>query len=250
MMRKLWIAVVLTLSVLMLAASPLRAGEPVVIQETTKAAEMSVTIPAALADIPALTAKLSMAAGRRIDDFAGRAKEAYDQSRRQDQWRKWTMEIEHELTFANPRIVSILRRTWVYSGGAHGNVGLDSVIYDRDADKTLGLDGLFGPTEDDAPVLQTMARYAENIFLETLAQASDPDWIRTGTAPKLANYDALTLVPATEPGKAGGIRVHFAPYTVAPYAAGPQQVTISQKRIFRFLRTNWRGVFAGDPAAD
>jgi len=234
--------------VLVVTGPPLRAGEPLVIQDETEAAEMSVKMPAALSDMPDLAARLGVDSGRQMRAFADRAKEAYDQSQRQDRWRKWSLEIAHEVTFRNRRVVSVLRRTRFYTGGAHGNVGLDSVIYDRQAGKTLGLEDFFGDVRDGAPVLKTMAGYARNILLETLAGASDPQWIRDGTAPERATYKAFTLVPSAEPDKAGGIAIHFGPYAVAPYAAGPQRVVIPQRVVSDNLTQGWGELFSGGPA--
>lgn len=247
-MRQVWRVSVLAVIGFIVTGLPLWAGEPVVIEEETEAAEMSVSLPEAFSDMPNLTARLGVEAGRQFREFGPRAKEAYQQSSRQDRWRKWSLEIEHQVTFHNARVVSVLRKTWAYTGGAHGNVGLDSVIYDREMDAVLGLDDFFGSMSDGAPVLETMAGYARNILIEKLAQASDPDWIRDGTAPKRATYNTFTLVPSTEPDKAGGITVHFGPYAVAPYAAGPQRVVIPQRVVSDNLTHPWRDLFAGTPA--
>lgn len=247
-MRRVWIAAALTVIGFVWACAPLSAGEPVIIEETTESAEMSAKLPAELSDMPELAAILGQQAGRQIRAFADRAAEVYEQSDRQDQWRKWSLEIDHEVTFENPRLVSVLRRTWFYTGGAHGNVGLDSVIYDRQADSLVGFDDFFGSVRDGAPVLQTMAEYARNRLIETLGQASDPDWIRDGTAPKRANYEAFTLLPSSERDKVGGIAIHFGPYAVAPYAAGPQRVTIPQSEVSDNLTQPWRELFSGGPA--
>jgi len=247
MIGRVWIVAIVAVVAALGWSGPLHAGEPVVIEDTTEAAKMSARLPGELSDMPELAAKLGRQAGRQIRAFADRAAEAHEQSDRQDQWRKWSLEIEHEVTFENPRVVSVLRRTWFYTGGAHGNVGLDSLIYDRQMEAFIGLDDLFGPVKDGAPVLETIAAYARNSLIERLGQASDRAWIRDGTAPKRATYEAFTLVPSGEPNKAGGIAVHFGPYAVAPYAAGPQRVVIPQGVLSDNLTHPWRKLFAGSP---
>ena len=47
----------------------------------------------------------------------------------------------------------------------------------------------------------------------------DDDWIQRGAGASGENYDSWTITKQ-------GLKIHFDPYQVAPYAAGPQQVTI------------------------
>lgn len=217
--------------------------------ERTEAAEMSATLPRGVFDTPGLAVKLTRDAQRRMNAFAEDSGDAHKEYGGDEHWRSWTLEIKHEVTWQSTRLVSVLRQTWTYTGGAHGNVALDSVVYDRASGRGLALEDFFGSLPDGAPVLKVMADHARQRLNEKLGQFSDTQWIAEGTAPERTTYDAFTLVPSTENGKAGGIAVHFAPYAVAPYAAGPQQVTIPQAVFKDAVKPQWRGVFAGEPVA-
>jgi hypothetical protein len=52
-----------------------------------------------------------------------------------------------------------------------------------------------------------------------LGEMADPSWIQEGAGPRTDNFARWALVEE-------GLTIFFDPYQVAPWAAGPQAVTI------------------------
>ncbi len=118
-------------------------------------------------------------------------------------------------------LVCALVTEYQYTGGAHGNTGFRSYIFDRKS-------GLFGSLEEyigGEEALGLIASAAADSLRELLRGDSDLCWIDAGAAPSWANYASALPAP---PGMPPGLVVFFPPYQVAPYAYGPQEVFIPE----------------------
>ncbi len=129
------------------------------------------------------------------------------------------LSVTYELTDSLPRTVSILWNVYSYTGGAHGMLDMTTNNYDRETGYHLLLDDLF---LDPQLAMVQFAREARN----TLAEPDEDgrtipdDMLRAGTEPEEDNYRTFVITPT-------GIRLHFPPYQVAPWAVGPRQVDVS-----------------------
>ncbi len=122
--------------------------------------------------------------------------------------------------FAHDRLVSCLVEGWEYTGGAHGNMYYEVVNfgYVGGSPMLLSPEDLFLPGSDYLRVLSDAG-------MEQLRRAEAP-YVVDGSITRL-NEDLLqhfTLSPK-------GLRLHFAPYEVGPYAGGPVEVTIPWKEV-------------------
>ncbi|MGH7566359.1 MAG: RsiV family protein [Gemmatimonadota bacterium] len=132
---------------------------------------------------------------------------------------EWTSSFDAEgsVLWAHPPILSIvLDVTVFYAGAAHPGHYAITLVWDADRGRALTTDDLFEAGSAWAEVLSEAAIPA----LESdLGEMADADWIAEGAGPDPANFTHWALVD-------GGLIVFFDPYQVAPYAAGPQAVTI------------------------
>ena len=64
-----------------------------------------------------------------------------------------------------------------------------------------------------------LSRVAIPLLERELGEMADPAWVAEGAGPSAENFARWALVP-------DGLLLLFDPYQVAPYAAGPQAVTI------------------------
>jgi uncharacterized protein YecT (DUF1311 family) len=62
---------------------------------------------------------------------------------------------------------------------------------------------------------------------------TDKDWIARGAAPQWDNFAVFNLLPGT-------LDIQYNEYTVAAYAAGPQETKFPLSALKGFYRTNWR----------
>lgn len=118
----------------------------------------------------------------------------------------------------NDRYVSMLFTFYDWTGGAHGNIALWSVTYDKKQKQTLSI------TDAAGLPLQKISAICRKNLLKTqchgnLKDTACVDWIKTGSAPKAENYSAFTFN-----GKS--LTVYFAPYQVAPWSEGTVPVTV------------------------
>jgi len=107
-----------------------------------------------------------------------------------------------------------------YQGAAHPNLYSEVVNYDLKNGKQLKLSDLFKP---GSKYLQAIANYC---IADLKKQRTGPNApallegeIEKGAAPSLENYQSWTITKK-------GLGINFDPYQIAPYAAGPQSVTV------------------------
>ena len=134
----------------------------------------------------------------------------------------YELSISHEATYPSPRVASILWNIWSFTGGAHGMLDIVANNYDRSTGYPLLLEDLF--VHPPLPVLHF--RNASRRAPAPPPPGSEdgagiPDeMLMAGTEPVEDNFRTFIVIPS-------GIRLHFQPYQVAPWAAGPQTVDVS-----------------------
>lgn len=134
----------------------------------------------------------------------------------------YELAISNEVTYPSTRVVSILWNVWSFTGGAHGLLDIVANNYDRSTGFPVLLEDLF--VDPQLAVLQ-FSKTARRQLSEKDDAAEDgaglPDeMLLAGTEPVEDNFRTFIVTP-------NGIRIHFQPYQVAPWAAGPQNVEVS-----------------------
>jgi hypothetical protein len=126
---------------------------------------------------------------------------------------KYEMTVSYEEFFAKPGIVSVVFNIYEYTGGAHGNTFIQSLVLDSKNNKKLDLSDFVKPeqfTKVRSVVrkkLKEMLEYDESIEEGT----SSPE-----------DFSAFAVTNDK-------IIFWFSPYQVASYADGTQKVEISRK---------------------
>ena len=130
---------------------------------------------------------------------------------------KYEMFVRYETwTAAKGRLASVKLHTMVYTGGAHPNNWPETWVFDMATGQRLGLDDVFA---DPAEALAEIAPLVRADLRKTLGQMALDDMLDPGTTPTPDNYADFVLSDE-------GVTFLFAPYQVAPYAAGEQAVTL------------------------
>ena len=130
--------------------------------------------------------------------------------------------IMHQVKFSNARYLSVVMNKYInFPGAAHPSSGTYMVTYDLKAQKALGLADLFHP---GTPYLSTLSRYCKSDLEQ---QGTEPDLL--GLKPTAPNFAHWNLTKR-------GLLITFDPYQVAPYAAGPQSVTIPYAKLRSLMK--------------
>jgi len=122
----------------------------------------------------------------------------------------------YTVSSASPRSLTVTYEVWSYAGGVHGNNDIITLSYDLERGQRLFLEDLFTSVDT---ALERLESYCSQALRATLGENLDEEMLKSGTAPELVNYAGFSLFPA-------GLRIHFQPYQVAPFAAGAQQVDV------------------------
>jgi len=228
---------------------------PTIIGQQTDAYSVRAEFPFKLEEVaPLLGTRLRADAEM---DFAQLAiiaeKEAVDGG---EYFRPYELTIEWEVAVAAGDLVSVAGQTYSETGGAHGNQLLQGVIHDRAKGEDVSLLDLFDDREIALEVLVPLVR--EQIMIEKMIRYSEegePTEQRIAeTAESLPDHgrwlSAVILMPSTEAGKIGGLKVLFSPYDIGSYVEGSYDATVSQAGFRDILKDEYQGLFAGEPVPE
>lgn len=219
----------------------------------TKAIEASVTIDDALKAYPGLYGNL-LAEGRR-ELTKWRTEAETDRKDNPDLFkdgRRYSFERGYTERSAVGRYVSIVRTDYSYSGGAHPNTVIDTILWDAEVKKRISIRPFFKETADDGPTLRALAKEIRAaLAVEKKARdmsVDDPDkdtWLAS-VKPKLLEIGAVALAPSTEAGKSSGLISYFSPYAVGAYVEGSYTAFVPWAEFKPFLTPEGAALFGGE----
>ena len=232
---------------------------------STKAVEVTVTVDPALRKFSGLFED-SLGEGRSWAERnrAEAAKAQRDEPAFFREGRRWTFERSYELRSVVGRFVSVLRDDGTFTGGAHPNSYLNTILWDSDARRRVNIRPLFSETTDNGPTMRTLAQAArvavaaeklsrdainvdvpkEKLTPEHLAELDR--FIADGVQPSLLKIGPISLAPSTEAGKSSGLTFHYSPYAVGAYAEGSYTAFVSWRILRPYLSAEGLAIFEGD----
>lgn len=145
-----------------------------------------------------------------------------------------------------PRLLSLAREYWAFTGGAHGNGATTGLLWDRRLGREIPFASLFSNAMAEAAILQ--APYCKALDRQRAEK-------RGGKAKldSLPEFDScpdlkhLAIIPAslTSGGKLVEIHLVAAPYTAGPYSEGEYDTVIPvSRRLIAALKPQYRSSFA------
>lgn len=132
----------------------------------------------------------------------------------------WQIWQETEVPLRTDAYVSVVMKGGQYTGGAHPNPFVETVLYDVARARVLRLGDLF---RKDSGWLQKLSDIAVAQLRKKLTVV-EPGWIENGAAPTAQNYQFFYL-------SGQRLVILFPPYQVAPYAEGYIEVSIPFQRL-------------------
>ena len=241
---------------LLFATAAMAAETKPVIASKSKSAEIEVKIDDAFKAYPGLYDNL-LAEGR--SEAAKWRAEADGIYRRGDDTftfkdgRRYSYARSYEQRSAVGRYISIVRSDDVFTGGAHPNQSIDTILWDTQTKKRISIRPLFKETSAKGPAMTAMAKLVRAaVFdekkrrkLETVEGTPDNnEWLKDIT-PSLLKLGPVTLAPSSEAGKSSGLTFHFSPYAVGPYAEGPLTAFVAWSAFKDFLTPEGAAIFGG-----
>ena len=120
------------------------------------------------------------------------------------------------------RLLALTGQLYGYTGGAHGNTGYDSVIWDRKTKTAISLPSLFSDRAKARAIIEPLvckALAAEQKERRGGQKLPDFDKCPPLSQATLVPYGGMTPV-------AHSLRVIYAPYVAGPYVEGSYELTI------------------------
>jgi uncharacterized protein YecT (DUF1311 family) len=157
-------------------------------------------------------------------DFLELAKEAGGQAG------PWSLDVDYEIARNDAAMFVVVFIHDSYTGGAHPNAYTRTFNFMMPDGIEVELPDLFTPSGVALISDLAVAQLRQRLLAQ---QMSDADWIRRGAGPNGRNFRSFVLKPDS-------LTLHFDTYQVAPYAAGPQEVTIPLAKLKATLQTEPR----------
>ncbi|WP_047308226.1 DUF3298 and DUF4163 domain-containing protein [Rhodopseudomonas palustris] len=162
----------------------------------------------------------------------------------------WTYERSYAVdSEVAGRYVSVLRTDYSYTGGAHPNTEIDTILWDKQLGKRISIRPFFTDLSDGSPAMQAMVKgVIAALRAEKKARGTEDDgedYVKS-IEPKLLKIGPVTLAPSTESGKSSGLKFHYAPYAVGAYAEGSYDAFVPWTALKPYLSAEGRAIFGGD----
>lgn len=225
-------------------------GAPKAVTEQSDLIEFSYAWPAAATAIAALNARLEgELANDRNEALAGAREDRESRIGRDYPFNGHYFRKEWMIEGDTPRLLSLAAEIETFTGGAHGNQGYDSILWDRRAGQAIAFGDMFASaptalaalTKDFCPALDKARAEKRQ---ETLPLKGD-DWMTT--CPDIAKQ---TLVPVdeNEDGRFETLRALIGPYEAGPYAEGSYEIDIPVTPAIRSLvKPDYADMFKDSP---
>ncbi len=250
------------LVVALLTAAPAAAETKPAATIITRTIEASVIIDPALKAYRGLYPRLLAAGKREMAKWRASADRDYrDDPNLFRGGRGYSFERTYEKRSAIQGYVSIVRRDYTYSGGAHPNSFVDTLLWDARAGKFISIRPFFNETTTGGPTMRTLAEAVRTAVVAAKKargippeMANDPTWL-DGIKPDLTKVGGVALAPSSERDKSSGLLFYLSPYAVGPYVEGSYTVfvpwTVFKTRLSRAGANLFSGTrLAGDAKHD
>jgi len=161
----------------------------------------------------------------------------------------WSVERSYDVrSVVADRYVSIVRNDFTNTGGAHPNLDLDTILWDRTAGKRISIRPFFKETADGGPTLKFLASsIIDAVKIAKKARHGDDtetDWIKN-IQPTLLKLGPVTLAPSTEAGKSSGLSFHFAATALGVHAEGGYVAFVAWEQLKPYLSPEGVAIFGG-----
>lgn len=214
------------------------------------------TLDPALRAYPELRARLFNDGMVEIREFEAAVREARTEEGGELQY-NMDLSLAWEAPVETARLVSSDGLFWSYTGGAHGNPGFHSIVWDRQDEREIKPAELFRADVDQKKLDHALC---DAINAAKAARGGDQAWDSSPYRDEPAQPDLwacpaaletqFSLAPGDTAGKAGGLVFLIGPYIVGPYAEGVYTAVVPAAAFSALLSPEWADQFGGAPAPE
>ena len=227
-MRRVWAAAIAGAAVLAMAAAP-QGGRPkaVKVKQATANFEFSYEYPAAVAAQPALARALNADLARQRRELADGARAARADAKGSTYpFMAYGFSATWQVVTELPGWLSLSENFWSFSGGAHGNPGFDSLLWDKAQQKRRAMLDLF--TSKAALSTAIRAPFCAALNAQRAEKRGSPvDPSSTSEFDTCIDPVAEVLIlGSTDHRHFDRLGILIAPYEAGPYAEGEYEVSL------------------------
>ncbi len=225
--------------------TPAEAAAPPGYEAKTQYADVKLTLPDALKSHPDLHARLYAEEVRKLRQFAEGAQGELTEAGAPTDRPKYENTVTLTTAAETPKLLSLKRTAFDYSGGAHPNTLTSGILWDKALKRQIGLADLFRKGADMTALDQALCS-----ALNTAKRARVPDGAsitfesRPFACPRVA-ATPFVLTPGDASGKAAGLTFLIGPYQAGPYAEGGYEIAVPATVFRSLLATAYAGEFDG-----
>ncbi|MXP45177.1 DUF4163 domain-containing protein [Allopontixanthobacter sediminis] len=218
--------------------------EGVSVEEETDLFSYKFAYPAEVSAIPTLA--------REIESRADKIKLEMQSDARSDRtaaadggfpFRQHSLSAEWKVVADLPDWLSLTNEFATYTGGAHGNYGVTSLVWDKPAGQTMeGVEMFTSPGALTEAVAETYCPALDRQRQQKNGMAPDP----TGTFGQCPGVSELTIIPGSSNGRTfDRVGFYAGPYVAGSYAEGSYEVTLPvDAKIFAAVKPEFRDAFS------
>lgn len=165
-----------------------------------------------------------------------------------DQYNHSSDDIHYELRAAVGPFVSVEQNETSYTGGAHANAVVTTLLWNLREQRPATLAELFTESADDGPTLRAFYKLAENDLARTLKKIGEP--ARKPYTGSFASWaiGVPILLPSTVPGKSSGLAYY---YQYLNYDSHVRVAFVPWQALRGMIKSELVPLFAGErPASD
>jgi len=245
-------------ALLLWPAIPLSKDEKPAVSIKRKYVEIEISIDPALRTYPRLYSALLAEGKEYAAERRNEAQEAWKTDRVLFGAQRWTFDRSYRLRVAALPFVSVLADNGMFTGGAHPNSVLGTLLWDTRINREIDMETLFRETEKKGPTTTALAKLVRQAIVDEKKKREayvedDPatdQWLKPIEA-DFSTLGAPSLAPSTVRGRASGISFHFSPYGVGPYAEGSYTAFVPYAALEPYLTEEAKQAFAGErPKSD
>lgn len=228
--------------------TPADAAAPPGYEAKTQYADVRLTLPDELKAHPDLHARLYAEEVRKLKQFAEGAQGELTEAGAPTDRPKYENTVTLETAAETPKLLSLKRTAFDYSGGAHPNTLTSGILWDKALKRQIGLADLFRKGVDLTVLDQALCS-----ALNTAKRARVPDGASISfdskpfACPRVATTP-FVLTPGDTAGKAAGLTFLIGPYQAGPYAEGGYEIAIPVTVFRSSLAVSYSDEFGGRPA--
>jgi len=225
--------------------TPADAAAPAGYEAKTQYADIRLTLPEELKAHPDLHARLYAEEVRKLKQFAEGAQGELTEAGAATDRPKYENTVTLVTAAETPKLFSLKRTSFDYSGGAHPNTLTSGILWDKALKRQIGLADLFRKGADLTALDQALCS-----ALNTAKRARVPDGAsitfdsKPFACPRVATTP-FVLTPGDASGKAAGLTFLIGPYQAGSYAEGGYEIAIPATVFRSLLATAYAGEFGG-----